>query len=95
MQLISCFAVICSDSNLGIDADMRNTAAIELKKFDGARYMAPDGSVYAREKGNYDNYHGSVDKHFGSDTVRDSMLVSKDLHDVKVKIFDYDSIFDK
>ena len=74
---------------------MTNTAAIELKKFDGARYMAPDGSVYAMEKSNYDNYHGSVDKHFVGDTVGDSMLVTKDLHDVKVKIFHYDSIFDR
>ena len=74
---------------------MTNTAATELKKLDGTRYMAPDVSVYAREKGNYDNYPGSLDKHFVGDTVGDSMLESKDLHDVKVKIFDYDSIFDK
>ena len=93
MLFISCFAFICSDSNRGIDADMTDTAAIELKKFDGARYMAPDGSVYAREKGNYDNYHGSVDKHFVGDTVGDSMSVSKDLNDVKVKTFDCDSLF--
>ena len=73
---------------------MTNTAAIELRKFDDARYMAPDASVYAREKGNYDNYHGFVNKHFVGDTVGDSMLVSKDLNDVKVTIFDYDSFFD-
>ena len=67
---------------------MTNTAAIELKKFDGARNMAPDGSAYAKEQGHYENDHGFVNKNFVCDTVGDSMAVSKDLNDAKVKIFE-------
>ena len=73
---------------------MTNTAAIELKQLDGTCYMAPDVSIYARIKGNYDNYHAVVNNHADGDSVGDSMLVSKDLNDVKVTIFDYDSFFD-
>ena len=54
---------------------MTNAAATELKKFDDTRYIAPDGSVYAREKGLYDNCHGFVNKHFVSDSVGDAMPV--------------------
>ena len=72
---------------------MTNAAATELKKFDETRYIAPDGSVYTREKGNYDNYHGDVNNHADGDSVVDSMPVSKDLNDVKVKIFEYDILF--
>ena len=70
---------------------MTNTAATELKKFDGTRYMAPDGSAYAKEQGHYENDYGFVNEHFVGDSVRDSMPVSKDLNDVKVKMFEYDS----
>ena len=73
---------------------MTSTTATELKKLDGTRYMAPDGSVYAREKGNYDNYHGFANKHFVGDSVGDSTPVSKDLNDVKVIIFEYDCLFE-
>ena len=66
---------------------MTNTAATELKKLDGTRYMAPDVSVYAKERGNHDNYHGVVNKNFVGDSIGDSVVVSKDLNDVKVKIF--------
>ena len=66
---------------------MTNTAATELKKLDGTRYMAPDVSVYAKERGNHDNYHGVVNKHFVGDSIGDSVVVSKDLNDVKVNIF--------
>ena len=66
---------------------MTNIAATELKKLDGTRYMAPDVSVYAKERGNHDNYHGVVNKHFVGDSIGDSVVVSKDLNDVKVKIF--------
>ena len=72
---------------------MTHTAATELKTLDGTRYMAPDESVYAREKGNYDNVHGFVNKHIFGDSVGDSMLVSKDLNEVKVMIFEYESFF--
>ena len=89
MLIIRCFAFICSDNNLGIDADMTNTAAIELKKFDGTRYMAPDGSAYSKEQGHYANDHGLFNKHVVGDSVGDSMAVSKDLNDVKVKAFKY------
>ena len=70
---------------------MTNTAATELKKFDGTRYMAPDRSAYAKEQGHYENDHGFVNEHFVGDSVRDSMPESKDLNDVKVKMFEYDS----
>ena len=70
---------------------MTNTAAIELKRFNGARYMAPDGSAYAKEQGHYENDHGFFNKHFVADTVGDSMAVSKELNDDKVKIFEYDT----
>ena len=70
---------------------MTNTAAIELKKFDGTRYMAPEGSAYAKEQDHYQNNHGFVNKHFVGDSVGDSMAVSKDLNDFKVKIFEYNS----
>ena len=73
---------------------MTSTVATELKKSDCTRYMAPDVSVYAREKGNYGKSDGFVNKHFVSDSVGDSMPVSKDLNDVKVMIFEYDSFFD-
>ena len=73
---------------------MTNIAATEHKKLDGTRYMAPDVSVYAKERGNHDNYHGVVNKHADGDSVVDSMPVSKDLNDVKVKIFEYDMFFD-
>ena len=73
---------------------MTSFAAAELKKIDGTRYMAPDGSVYAREKGNSDNYHGFGKKHFVGDSVGDSMPVRKDLNDVKVMIFEYDLFVD-
>ena len=67
---------------------MTNTAAIELKQLDGTRYIAPDVSVYSKEKGNYDNYHAVFNNHADGDSVGDSMPVGKDLHDVKVKIFE-------
>ena len=91
IPLYNCFAGICRNSNRGIGAGMTNTAAIALNKVDGTRYMAPEGSVHVREKGNHDNYHGVVNKHFVGDLVGDSMPVSKDLNDVKVKMFEYDS----
>ena len=72
---------------------MTNTAATELQKFDGTRFMVPDGSVYVIEKADSDNYHGFVNKHFVGESVGDSMPVSKDLNDVKVMIFEYDMIF--
>ena len=72
---------------------MTNTAATELQKFDGTRFMVPDGSVYVMEKANSDNYHGFVNKHFVGESVGDSMPVSKDVNDVKVTIFEYDIIF--
>ena len=67
---------------------MTNAAALELQKFDGTRYMAPDGSINSREKGNHNNYHDFVNKHFVGDSVGDSMPVSKDLNEVKVHIVD-------
>ena len=70
---------------------MTNTAAIELKKFDSTRNMAPDGSVYAKAQDHYQNDHGFVNKHFVGDSVGDSMIVSKDLNDFKVKMFEYNS----
>ena len=73
---------------------MTDTAATELKKFDGTRYMAPDGSAYAKEQGHYKNDHGFVDKNFVGDSVGDSMPMSKDLNHVKINIFEYDSFFD-
>ena len=72
---------------------MTDTAATELKNFDGTHYRAPDESVYAREKGNYNNYHGFVNKHLVGDSVGDSMLVSKDLNEVRVMIFEYELLF--
>ena len=72
---------------------MTDGAATELKKFDGTPYMAPDGSFYGKEKGNYENDHGFFNKNFAGDKVGDSMLVSKDLNDVKVIIFEYDMSF--
>ena len=82
------------DSNRGIGADMTNTAATDLKKIDGTCYMAPDESVYVKEKGNYDNSHGVVNEDVVGDSVGDSMPVSKDLNEVKVKVFECDSFFD-
>ena len=73
---------------------MTSTAATELKKLDGTRFMAPDGSAYAREKGNYDNFHGFGNKHFVGDSVGDAMPVSKELSDVKVRILEYNWLFD-
>ena len=70
---------------------MTNITATELKKFDGTRYMSQDESVYTREKGNYDNNHGFVNEHFVGDSVGDAVPVIKDLNDVKVKMFEYDS----
>ena len=72
---------------------MTDVASTELKKLDGTRYMSPDGSVYAKEKGNYENDHGFVNKHFVRDSGGDSMLVSNDLNDAKVHIYEYDSFF--
>ena len=72
---------------------MTNTAATELRKFDGTRYMAQEESVYTREKGNYEIDHGFVNKNFVRDSGGDSMLVSNDLNDAKVHIYEYDSFF--
>ena len=73
---------------------MTNTADTELKKFDSTSYIAPDGSIYVREGGNYDNYHGFVNKHSVGDSVGDLKPGSKDLIEIKVKIFQYNSFFD-